>query len=136
MKIFTVFATYVSTGMVLLCADTLACIRELRVPEYPLLARQARITGKATVSIKIDQDGKPNEIVVEGVHKLLQAAVADAMEQSHFSADCGAHDRRFEFHFELEGAPKQTDSGRVLFRPPSVFVIRAASFPVSGQSAR
>lgn len=131
-----VIGLYVATGVVLIGADGWECVSELRLPQYPSLARQARLTGKASVNLKIDQHGRPVEIVVEGVHRLLEKTVIDSVRLSLFKIGCEDKSVRFQFIFELEDPPKQADFWYVLFRPPNVFVLRAAKFPVSGQSTR
>ncbi len=135
MKVLAKLMLYIMPGLRLLAADSWSCATELRIPQYPLLARQARLIGKASVSLRIDQYGKPREILVEGVHKLLEKAVTDSVRLSRFVGRCENQMVHLEFIFELEDPPKQADSGYVIFRPPNIFVLRAATFPMSGQTA-
>lgn len=112
--------------------DITGCLTELRLPQYPSLARQAKLSGKALVSVKIDEQGKATEIVVDGLHRILQRTVVDSIRLSEFKSSCKDLVVHFQVHFELEQPPKQADLGYVLFRPPNIFVVRASSFPVSG----
>jgi hypothetical protein len=133
---WAVIGLYIASSAVLLGDDNWACIPELRLPQYPSLARQARLSGKALVSLRVDGQGKPTEILVEGVHRFLERTVSDSIRRSRFSIGCEGRILHFQFNFELESPAKQVDSGYVLFRPPNIFVLRAAYFPISGHSTQ
>lgn len=111
------------------------CLLELHVPQYPSLARQARLVGTAAVELTVGDRGDATAISIKGVDRLLEEAAKEAVRSSRFAESCRSQSIRFTFIFELQEPPKQRDSSQVLFRPPNVFVIRASYFPLSGQSA-
>ena len=57
-------------------------------PEYPELARQARITGKVIVKILIDRDGNVIRACPLTGHPLLKSAAATAALKWKFQAWC------------------------------------------------
>jgi protein TonB len=59
--------------------------KEMPVPEYPVIARQAHASGAVTVEIMIDEGG--NVIAAKAVsgHPLLQAAAENAARQASFT---------------------------------------------------
>jgi len=48
------------------------CLRHVAVPEYPSLARQARIQGSVILNIDIAENGEV--VAPSGAHRLLQDA--------------------------------------------------------------
>lgn len=116
--------------------ERISCVSELRIPEYSSLARQARLIGTAIVRIVSGEEGEARKISVKGVHKLLERAVIDSIHASRFKAECKGQEIQLLFIFELDKPAKQIDAGYVVFRPPNIFVIRAAYFPVSGQATK
>jgi len=75
-------------------------------PEYPALAKMARIQGDVILAVTIDEDGKVTNLEVEGGHPLLAKAALDAVRQWKYSKPAVAP-MHFEVtvHFEL---PKET----------------------------
>jgi TonB family protein len=57
------------------------------VPLYPPLARLARIEGKVTFTVEVDRSGSPTEFAVETGHRLLRAAVEQAVAGWKFPTD-------------------------------------------------
>jgi len=54
------------------CGAETVCTKNLISPVYPMLARQARITGTVIVSLEVNPDGSVHSAVVSGAHKLLK----------------------------------------------------------------
>jgi TonB family protein len=67
---FFFFSTVASNG-----AD-LVCVRHVVVPDYPPLARMARLQGSVSVEVEIGADGKVLSVKSTGSHNLLASASA------------------------------------------------------------
>jgi hypothetical protein len=101
------------------------CVERVRLPEYPLLGLQARISGDVRTVVHLNQRGAVDSIDAEQEsHSLLYDAVSKALRDSSFAAGC--HDRAvtlvFRFVLEREG----TDTSRppkLYFGYPNVFWI-------------
>jgi TonB family protein len=76
-------------------------------PEYPALAKMARIEGDVVLQATIDEDGKVTNLEVESGHPLLVKSALDAVRQWKYSKPAVAP-MHFEVtvHFEL---PKATN---------------------------
>src|SRR5947209_17448788 len=68
--------------------SNIACALTIRIPNYPSIARAARIVGTATVSILLGNNGKPKEITVTGVKPILRKTVEEELSLSEYSPSC------------------------------------------------
>ena len=104
-----------------------SCIERLQVPVYPPLAKMARITETATVSVMLGPDAAIQSISSESVTQSRKAifvpAVEKAIRASSFAPGCGGKTVKLVFHFVLgESAP--SDHGQdVSFGYPNRFWI-------------
>ena len=57
----------------------------LPAPEYPAIARAAKVSGSVTVQITIDEDGNVISAQAESGHPLLRAAAVTAAREAKFS---------------------------------------------------
>ncbi len=117
-------------------SSNLSCFSELQIPQYPDLARQARISGISTVSFIVDQHENRSKISVKAAHKILEDAATESMQKSILSKDCIHTEIKIQFISELAEPAKQIDTSKVLFRSPDTFVIRSQYFPVNGNGVQ
>lgn len=61
-------------------------LSRLSTPQYPLLARQARITGDVALTLRVRRDGSVESAVVVSGHPMLRQAAQESAQQSQF--DC------------------------------------------------
>lgn len=107
-------------------ADGLECTSGLLIPDYPPLARSARLSGTAAVHLQIGRDRQPRNIDVEGVHELLRTAVRDSVDRSKYNPKCRGTTLEVFFEFRIEGMPTdKADRGRVMFVWPNRFIVTA-----------
>jgi len=89
-------------------------------PEYPPLAKMARIQGDVVLEVTIDEDGKVTNLEVESGHPLLAKAALDAVRQwkcakpavvpMHFEVTV-----HFELPKETKGESTQPDAGTEVY---------------------
>jgi TonB family protein len=91
MKVTTFGLLCMSMTSVGLGAKTL-WVQHLVVPEYPSLARMARLQGTVTIEVEIGRDGKVVEAKAHGAHPLLQRESEKNLRQWTFHAEPGAPD--------------------------------------------
>lgn len=109
----------------LVCSSEVGeCVSELRVPTYPLLARQAQLSGTATVSVKIGPAGVVQEVSVSRIHQLFAQASREAIASSKFNANCAGEVVEFIYNFQLRELPGKYVESEIYFRPPNIFIIR------------
>lgn len=100
------------------------CVDELKVPAYPLLARQAHLSGIAAITVGIGHGGRIDEVTVSGPHGVITQAARDAVMASKFSAHCNKTILQVIFDFQLAGPPGNYIQSEISFRPPNIFIIR------------
>ncbi len=132
-KLLLIFCIY---GKSLMGNSSGNCFSELEIPQYPDLARQARISGISTVSFNVDQQGNRPTISVKAPHKILEDAVTESMKKSILNKNCTDKEIKIQFIFELAEPAREINTSKILFRSPDTFVIRSKYFPVSGSSAQ
>jgi hypothetical protein len=104
--------------------DLIGCVDLLKIPAYPSLARQARLTGMVRVTVVLGDNGLVAETKVNDVERLLGTAVEQSISGSSFRRDCKAHSVDVTFEFKIEGEPSpHHTTGEVSFKPPNHFVI-------------
>jgi TonB family protein len=70
-------------------------------PEYPALARLARVQGNVSLQIELDEDGTPTNPVVISGHPMLSAAALKALDGWRFPNDQPHQDIRLVVEFDL-----------------------------------
>jgi len=98
-------------------------------PEYPPLAKMARIEGDVILNATIDEDGKVTNLEVASGHPLLLKAALDAVRQWKYEKPAIAP-LHFDVtvHFEL---PKQTESKSAEKEATKAYEPAAAVEPVT-----
>ena len=82
--------------------ETLACVARLEVPEYPSLARAARIEGIAETTFTVRNDGSPESVVVVAPNGELKRQIERLLAESKFSRNCAG--ARLELRVKLAPA--------------------------------
>ena len=101
-----------------------SCFTTLRVPEYPPIARQAGMRGRATVVVRAVELSQPLSFVVTGVSPILKEAVRTSIEGSTIRDACQGRMIELLFEFTIEGSPSEMQTkGAVVFMAPNEFVI-------------
>jgi outer membrane biosynthesis protein TonB len=112
----------------------ISCIQRLVVPNYPALARAARIAADVTVSVVIGHDSASHQITTQvekphgGIRRFFSERVEKAVRSSTFNHQCVGKTIELEFSFEpgndmpIEGS-KQTIS----FSYPNRFTITSTA---------
>jgi hypothetical protein len=103
--------------------DDIGCGIRIRVPNYPAIARAARITGAATAAIRIAADGHAAAVEVSGAHPLLRDEVERELRISEFSPTCDGRNVHLVFEFVISGQPVEHPQSSVAFMPPNRFVV-------------
>jgi len=109
-------------------SSNIECLDHLEVPNYPPLARQARVQAIQTVKVLLSDQATVQriELSLQGkainADRLFKADAEKALKISRFSKTCGGKTITLVFHYELYN----DDSGRSIFafEPPNHFWIR------------
>ena len=108
--------------------SNIECLERLEIPDYPLVARTARIQVIQTVKVllsdqatiqNVDQSLQGKAVNVE---KFFQESAEKALKNSRFSKTCGGKTITLVFHYELRDDPNK--SSLFAFKPPNHFWIR------------
>jgi hypothetical protein len=101
------------------------CVERLRLPDYPVLAVQARIMGEVVVAVRLKTKLSFKDMEIIGnPHPLLVKAVWQGLSQSSFAAACNGRTVRLKFRFAIEGDPVSgRDPAKLYFAYPNTFWI-------------
>jgi hypothetical protein len=102
-------------------AEPSSCIEFLPHPEYPLLARQARISGTVQAKITIN-DSALVKAQAEG-HPMLAHEVESFLARSVLPASCSGQTFEVLFTFAFKDPPQARASTTVTFQPPNQFFV-------------
>jgi hypothetical protein len=89
----------------------ISCFQLLIVPNYPALARAARIAADVTVSVVIGHDSASHQITTQGekphgdIRRLFSEKVEKAVRSSTFNHQCVGKTIELIFSFELGNDP-------------------------------
>jgi TonB family protein len=97
--------------------DTVASVRLLKLdnPEYPAVARAARIAGDVVVVVAIEKNGSVKSVAVIGGPQLLRVAAVESAEHSQFEcANCTADSNsiRITYTFQISEPRGCTDPAK------------------------
>jgi hypothetical protein len=104
-------------------AGTIGCALHLSLPEYPALARAARIQGEATAFVTVAADGTASRVDVTPVHAIIKKAMEDDLRGSKFRPACAGTVVQVVFSFLIEGSPVRRPVSRAFFTGPNKFTI-------------
>ena len=108
--------------------SNIECVEQLEIPDYPPLARQARIQVIQTVKVLLS-----DLATVQNIEQSLQGKVVKldrffkegaekALKNSRFSKTCGGKTVTLVFHYEIR--EDRNTSSLFAFGPPNHFWIR------------
>ena len=110
--------------------DSVACLSNLRLPDYPRVAAAARLDGEIEVRVDLDAKSAIKKIaLVPTVARkqagiLLSQSVESALRNSTFSKSCAGTQIQLVFSFVLDlGAPTTGFRQASWFRSPNRFVV-------------
>ncbi len=114
--------------------SNIECLERLEIPDYPPIARQARIQVTQTVNVLLSDQATVQKVeqslqgqaaspkAVNLVDRFFQEGAEKALENSRFSKTCGGRTITLVFHYELRDDPNT--SSLFGFGPPNHFWIR------------
>ena len=119
--------------------SNIECLEHLEIPDYPPLARQARIQAIQTVKVLLS-----DQATIQNVEQSLQGKVIKfdglfkegaekAVKNSRFSKTCGGKTITLVFHYELR---EDDNKSLFAFGPPNHFWIRAGLFYAMPEKSR
>lgn len=115
----------------------MACIQRLIVPDYPALARQARIAADVTVSVVIGHDSASHQITTQvekpkgDVRRLFSERVEKAVRASTFNQQCVGKIIELVFSFEMGlDMPVEGSKQTISFSYPNQFTITSTAIIV------
>lgn len=119
--------------------SNIECLERLEVPEYPPLARQARIQAIQTVKVLLSDQGTVQAIehswqgTAVNVERLFKGGAEKALKDSRFSKTCGGKTVTLVFHYEV----REDDKKKSLFAfgTPNQFWIRVGLAYVNPESS-
>lgn len=98
------------------------CAVRIQLPEYPPVARQARLTGTAVATVTISSDSAVR-IRLEGVPPILKRAVEASLRKSEFSDSCKDTTFSIRYTFRVEGEQAERPKTSIIFQPPNEFIV-------------
>jgi hypothetical protein len=111
--------------------SNIACVDRLRLPTYPLLAQQARISGTVHAAVGLSATASPERIEIgpapnaPPVRGLLKAPVEKAIREAIFKKDCSGKTVELVFVFEIRGDAEETPKQTVSYGFPNIFRIES-----------
>ena len=112
----------VAMGQTAQNVSTLNCASVVEKPDYPALARMARISGQITVHFIIDATGRANGIRLEG-NPILAKEVDNAIRRTGFPTACQSQNLDVTFQFRLVDEPSNERGTSVVFKAPKKYVV-------------
>jgi outer membrane biosynthesis protein TonB len=124
-----VIAPYRASGQPLPAESpsNIECLERLEIPDYPPLARSARIQATQTVKVLLSNQATVQSIeILKGkavdIEKFFNEGVEKSLKNSRFSKTCGGKTITLVFQYELSN-----DNGSLAFEPPNHFLIRSGA---------
>src|SRR5580700_5878211 len=111
-------------------AANVSCFERIIVPDYPALARQARIAADVTVSVVIGRNSASHQITTQvekprgDIRRLFSERVEKAVRSSTFNNQCVGKTMELVFSFELgNDMPIEGSKQTISFSYPNRFII-------------
>jgi hypothetical protein len=111
-------------------AANVSCFERIIVPDYPALARQARIAADVTVSVVIGRNSASHQITTQveeprgDIRRLFSERVEKAVRSSTFNNQCVGKTVELLFNFELgNDMPVDGSKQTITFSYPNRFTI-------------
>jgi hypothetical protein len=112
--------------------SNIECLEHLEIPDYPPLARSARLPATQTVKVHLS-----NQAILQSIELSLQEKAVNrdkffkesaekALKNSRFSKTCGGKTITLVFHYELSHGDRS-----LAFEPPNHFLIRSGDVYVN-----
>jgi TonB family protein len=98
------------------------CIERLVIPQYPISARSAGISGLVDVALTWSESGKV-QWRIESAAPHFGPAVEEALKRSKFAQSCRDGQVKITFDFVVSGSRRKTFRQEVVFLPPLRFQI-------------
>jgi hypothetical protein len=118
-------------------ATNVSCFERIIVPDYPALARQARIAADVTASIVIGRDSASHQITTRLAGSKVGGAffserVEKAVRSSTFNNQCAGKTVELVFSFELgNDMPVEGSKQTISFSYPNRFIITSTAVLVN-----
>ena len=87
----------------------LSCVDRIKVPAYPVLAQQARISGTVTATVVLSSTAHPERVDINVTTNVthakgvLMSPVEAAIGEARFNSACGGRTVELVFVFEING---------------------------------
>ena len=105
-------------------ADDKVCVKHTIVPGYPMLARQARITGTVNLDVDVAADGSVSSAVGSGAHNLLDRAAEENVRQWTFCSARESFKLKISYIYRLEGRQEyQLSPAKIFIHLPRVEIV-------------
>lgn len=115
-------------------AANVTCFKRIIVPDYPALARQARIAADVAVSFVIGRDSASKQITTQveksrgDIRRLFSERVEKAVRSSTFNNQCVGKTIQLVFSFELgNDMPVEGSKQTISFSYPNRFTITSTA---------
>jgi hypothetical protein len=111
----------------------ISCVERLEIPEYPPLAKAARIAGALTVAVQLGPDSSVGNVSSEWSPQWASVAkmagifvpvVEKSLRESKFAKSCAGKTVTLVFNFVLSENPQQGEI-RFLYGYPNQFWVTA-----------
>ena len=107
--------------------EPLTCVTEMEMPSPQ--GATVNIPGEVRAIIRLGPRGELKTLEVQSGAKALANEVEYLLRKAtKYSSDCAGAKLEFTFVYEVEGDPRDSVSGRVVFQPPNRFVIISRPF--------
>jgi hypothetical protein len=112
----------VAAGQTAQSVSTMNCASAVEKPDYPALARQARILGLITAHFMIDATGKADGIRLEG-NPILAKEADNSIRRTGFPLGCQYQTLDVTFQFRLVDEPLHERGTSVVFKAPNEYIV-------------
>ncbi len=116
------------------------CAERIEIPSFPMLARQARLSGTLSVKVKLGPNGAVAEVSAESqlnndrAQPVLLTPIERALRKSRFRPNCAGKVVILEFTFGIDGDPYDGQTQEIAFGYPNRFWITTRPpIPVNNQ---
>jgi hypothetical protein len=99
----------------------IACVERLEIPDYPVLAKQARISGVLTATVLLGPDASVLKTASEWdsetkkIESLFLREVEKSLRVSSFAKACANKTVKLVFHFVVAGSPVPSPQPPIIF---------------------